>query len=224
MGRWRQFKLEVKFFALLKQWDQRVAEQWRRLGCPVCGGRLHSASYPRQPRGVPTAARGWMSRRFSFCCSREGCRKRVTPPSVRFLGRKVYAAAVVVVASVSGLVKAAYAAADVAVAGAVMAVRTVWRWLGWWRHELPRTGCWRALRGRFSGDGPLPSRLPDSLMQVLEAEADTSSDPGTDGTAEEQLLLRVLALLAPVTAYGAAALRGVADPQSLSVSAGSVSR
>ena len=34
--------------------------------------------------------------RLSFCCDREGCRKRVTPPSVRFLGRKVYLAAVMI--------------------------------------------------------------------------------------------------------------------------------
>ena len=32
----------------------------------------------------------------SFCCDREGCRKRVTPPSVRFLGRKVYLHAVII--------------------------------------------------------------------------------------------------------------------------------
>ena len=30
------------------------------------------------------------------CCNQEGCRKRVTPPSVRFLGRKVYFAAVII--------------------------------------------------------------------------------------------------------------------------------
>ena len=34
--------------------------------------------------------------RFSFCCDRDGCRKRVTPPSVRFLGRRVYLGAVVI--------------------------------------------------------------------------------------------------------------------------------
>jgi len=35
-------------------------------------------------------ARSW---RFSFCCARDGCRTRKTPPSFRFLGRKVYLAA-----------------------------------------------------------------------------------------------------------------------------------
>lgn len=35
-------------------------------------------------------------KRLSFCCARPGCRRRVTPPSVRFLGRRLYVAAVVV--------------------------------------------------------------------------------------------------------------------------------
>lgn len=35
---------------------------------------------------------------MSLCCAR--CRKRRTPPSVRFLGRRVYLAAVVVLACV----------------------------------------------------------------------------------------------------------------------------
>ena len=34
--------------------------------------------------------------RFNICCDRACCRKRMTPPSVRFLGRKVYLGAVVI--------------------------------------------------------------------------------------------------------------------------------
>jgi hypothetical protein len=34
--------------------------------------------------------------RFSFCCAVDGCRSRATPPSLRFLGPKVYIAAIVV--------------------------------------------------------------------------------------------------------------------------------
>ncbi|HRZ54915.1 MAG TPA: hypothetical protein P5525_05600 [Candidatus Paceibacterota bacterium] len=34
--------------------------------------------------------------RFSLCCGKEGCRRRNTPPSVRFLGRWVYAGLVVI--------------------------------------------------------------------------------------------------------------------------------
>lgn len=30
--------------------------------------------------------------RYSLCCRKQGCRHRVTPPSLRFMGRKVHAA------------------------------------------------------------------------------------------------------------------------------------
>ena len=68
--------------------------------CRYCGGPLHRGDYPRKPRGglSPSAAEAF-GRRFSLCCGREGCRRRATPPSVRFLGRRVYVGAVVIVAS-----------------------------------------------------------------------------------------------------------------------------
>ncbi len=69
-----------------------------RKGCS-CGGRLHSANYPRAPRGGPDHLPEEYRSRFSFCCDRDGCRKRMTPPSVRFLGRKVYLGAVVILVS-----------------------------------------------------------------------------------------------------------------------------
>ncbi len=46
----------------------------------------------------PGAARNG-TLRFSLCCAREGCRRRHTPPSVRFMGRRVYAGLVVVLVS-----------------------------------------------------------------------------------------------------------------------------
>ena len=39
-------------------------------------------------------------RRYSFCCAVDGCRSRATPPSLRFLGRKVYLAAIVVLVAI----------------------------------------------------------------------------------------------------------------------------
>jgi len=35
-----------------------------------------------------------------FCCAVDGCRSRATPPSLRFLGRKVYLAAIVVLVAI----------------------------------------------------------------------------------------------------------------------------
>ena len=79
---------------LLEKVDQDLATAIRVQGCGHCGGKLHSAAIRRKPRGLPEGIR-WDTR-FSFCCDREGCRRRATPPSVRFLGRRVYAGFVVV--------------------------------------------------------------------------------------------------------------------------------
>ena len=85
------------FWPFLLSVDQDLAESARRRGC-ACGGRLHCAHYPRKPRGSADLPEDY-AYRFSFCCAAEGCRKRMTPPSVRFLGRKVYLFAVVVLVS-----------------------------------------------------------------------------------------------------------------------------
>ena len=71
---------------VLTKIDADLAEQVWIEGCMHCGGALHRADYPRKARGVNVE-----SRRHSFCCAREECRRRETPGSVRFLGRKVYA-------------------------------------------------------------------------------------------------------------------------------------
>ena len=77
----------ASFWSFLFAIDQDLAETTRKKACP-CGGRLHCANYPRKPRGTPVQLPEPQRLRLSFCCDRDGCRKRVTPPSVRFLGRK----------------------------------------------------------------------------------------------------------------------------------------
>ncbi|MFH1269216.1 MAG: hypothetical protein ABIK89_26095 [Planctomycetota bacterium] len=67
---------------------------------PRCSGPLHQANYPRKPRGEESDARPvW---RLSFCCGVEGCRKRTTPRSLRFFGRKVYLGLTFVIAGILG--------------------------------------------------------------------------------------------------------------------------
>lgn len=90
--------LEIKLHAGLLALDEGALERVRRGGCERCGGRLHVAHYPRKARGLSAAAEaeGRYGTRLSLCCGREGCRRRSTPPSVRFLGPKVYVALVLV--------------------------------------------------------------------------------------------------------------------------------
>src|SRR3984893_16426162 len=60
---------------------------------------LHSARFRRKPRGGPAGLGEAYDQRLSFCCASDLCRKRMTPPSFRFFGRKVYLGAVVVLVS-----------------------------------------------------------------------------------------------------------------------------
>jgi len=53
--------------------------------CPPC--------YPRKPRGIPFVPEESYEYRLRFCCAEDGCRRRITPPSVRFFGRKVFLSA-----------------------------------------------------------------------------------------------------------------------------------
>ena len=78
--------------------DEDLAAETRNKGYP-CGGRLRCANYPRKPKSTPAQLPERQRIRLSFCCDRDGCRKRATPPSVHFLGRKVYLTAIVILIS-----------------------------------------------------------------------------------------------------------------------------
>ena len=89
-----------EFFEKLTVVDATIAARVAASACSRCGGPLHVGNYLRKPRGGLLAAAGEdFALRFSLCCGREGCRRRTTPPSVRFLGRRVYLGAVVIFAS-----------------------------------------------------------------------------------------------------------------------------
>src|SRR5271157_3163910 len=90
---------DAKFHGQLLVFDRDLAASARAARCWRCGGALHSASYDRKPRGGPAGLGEEYAERFSFCCAVDGCRKRTTPPSLRFLGRHVYLATVVTLIS-----------------------------------------------------------------------------------------------------------------------------
>jgi hypothetical protein len=81
---------DVRFHELLLRFDQDLAAAVRAGGCASCQAVLHSARYARKPRGVPEGLGPQYCQCLSLCCARDGCRQRATPPSLRFLGRKVY--------------------------------------------------------------------------------------------------------------------------------------
>lgn len=152
-------------YAALARLDEEIAADAKLKGCPFCGSALHSARYPRKPRGLPSAAEHQFQFRESFCCSREGCRRRATPPSVRYLGRKVFSAAAVVLVTVLRHGPTPERLWRLRQLTGVSA-RTVARWRSWWQSVVPRTRWWSVARGFLRR--PVEERwMPTSLLQVF---------------------------------------------------------
>lgn len=168
------------FFLLLLRIDEELAAETRGAGCG-CGGVLHSARYPRKPRGCPVQVREDYSWRFGFCCAR--CDQRATPASVRFLGRRVYVAVALTLVSPRGGSAARELCERLAIP-----VRTLNRWRSWWRCDFLRSPFWQSMRERFSPPVAVP-RLPQSLLERFDA-----------GTAADRLQ-RLLRFLAPLSTF-----------------------
>jgi hypothetical protein len=159
---------EASFYEILERIDWDLADAARGAGCG-CGGVLHRATYPRKPRGGPRDLGLGYERRLSFCCARQGCRKRRTPASVRFLGRRVYLGAVVVlVTALHHGVTGRRAARLRELAG--VSVRTFKRWRRWWQEGFVASRFWQAARGRF-GTPVAGERLPQSLLERFAGDA-----------------------------------------------------
>jgi hypothetical protein len=175
--------VDAKMGQALKQFDDELAEQVHEEGCP-CSGPLHHADYPRKGRGILAEAEDFFCKRTSFCCGRDGCRHRRTPQSTRFLGRRVYVGAVVLLVTVLRHgPKPERMERLRAVFG--MCARTVDRWRRWWQDAFARSAFWRGARGLF-----VPSvseaDLPASLLERFSGD-------------ETARLCATLRFVAPVT-------------------------
>jgi len=159
------------FWSFLLSVDRDLAKETQQQGC-TCGGRLHSANYPRSPRGCPDELPELYRYRFSFCCNRDGCRKRATPPSVRFLGRKVYLSALVVLVAAMRHGATPRRVRELSqLLGAHR--RTIDRWLVFWRERFPQTRFWKVARGRivpFTEILAFPQSLMDAFFRTDSME------------------------------------------------------
>lgn len=177
---------DPRLYELLFQIDRDLAEAVRAEGCP-CGGLLHRADYPRKPRGALFDPGRQDRRRLSWCCA--GCRRRRTPASVRFLGRRVYWGAVVVLVSAlaEGLTPRRCQLLRERVG---VCLRTLERWRVWWRERFVSSSFWKAARGRF-----VP---PVEEVSVPGAFVDRFA-----GANEADRLGRILLFLSPLTTSSA---------------------
>lgn len=167
---------------LLEKVDSDLAEKVRQGGCQHCAGKLHGAKYKRKPRSGDKQIEQLY--RDSFCCDQDGCRKRHTPPSVRFLGRRVYWGVVVALVSAAhhGLTPERMRVLREALA---IDRRTLERWRQWWLETFVQSSFWKIARARFM---PLlcEKSLPLSLGRAFQLDR-----PGG--------LIELLRFLSPLT-------------------------
>jgi hypothetical protein len=198
------FEPDDKFFVILVKEDAHRATASQKAGCPFCGGRLDRADYPRKPRGA--VAGESLDRRISLCCGREGCRRRVTPASLVFMGRRLYLAVVVLVETLreaARVLAGASPAPPTAPQSPAPVVpraapttpragcapsRTVRRWLLWFRTTLPQSPMFQAARGVLWPPLESEKELPQGLVQRLG-----------DGQSWVQSLVATLRFLSPLS-------------------------
>lgn len=159
--------LPNNFHTALLALDTAIIEETRESGCPACGAWLCRADYPRKPWGVDARYRHLYARRFSLCCSRDGCRGRVTPDSARFLGRRRYPGFwVILITALSQGTRRRHCRQVCQTLG--LHERTLTRWRAWWREQFPQSPFWRIQRSRVT---PPPQVFPADLLAAFDDRA-----------------------------------------------------
>lgn len=149
--------------------DRDLALAAKLQGCPRCHGVLDVANYPRKPRGGPFALGDEHSRRLSLCCRRDGCRLRVTPPSVRFLGRRVYLSVVVLLCGVLQQGPTSWRM-DALRRKVGADRRTLARWRRWWVERVGHSRVFEIGRAQFMPPAEA-AQLPLSLVESFVGPA-----------------------------------------------------
>jgi len=155
---------DASFLDLLLRIDRERAADVRAGRCPRCGGPLHQGHFCRKPRGLEGRELPGFAQRFDFCCG--WCRRRCMPPSIRFLGRRVYLGVVVALATMLRHGATPWRLRKLQTHLGMSAV-TVERWRRWWREQLPRTAFWARVRGLLPSTlclAPLPGSLLDCFV------------------------------------------------------------
>lgn len=193
---------DASFYHFLFQVDVDIASKVQQQPCQYCGGYLHSARYPRKPRGPRHCLTDDYESRLSFCCAEENCRRRTTPPSVRFLGRKVYLGVVIILITAlnHGLSRRRR---QQLFDQFEINPQTFYRWLNWWREIFPASRCWQSARNLFMP--PVnTNQLPGALLGRFT------------GQDLQQRLCQCLRLLLPISTVTWSSYLGVAvDPQKM---------
>lgn len=175
------------FHLFLKKIDQDLADEMQHKGCLHCGSKLHVANYPRSPLGLTKEFRQDYEERNSFCCQKEGCRKRHTSASVRFFGRYRHPTFMIVLISALKL-KPTQKRCDKLnrLLGFSVSKKTWIRWAHWWREIFIQTPFWKTFAGQFLIP-PSTYSFPRKILKMYT------------GSLERQLI-SFLTFLSPLTA------------------------
>jgi len=150
-------------FNFLYSIDKDLAEQCRSHGCPYCNAALHKANYSRKPWESPVKTHDGKLTRQSLCCSRQGCRRRVLPPSCIFFGRYRYWSGAILIITALRQIRPKSYSIDKLMKLFTVSRSTIYRWAKWFREIFPTTDKWKTLRGRISAEVS-SDQLPGSLL------------------------------------------------------------
>ena len=162
-----------RLYSLLYQIDQDLAEEQKHKRCPYCQGPLHQGNYERKPRGGPVDLDEKFNKRRSWCCGRQGCRRRTMPPSVLFMGRRVYWGCVLLILTALRQNRVTGFSSQRLRKRFGVAGKTLKRWKGYFREAFPKSAVWQRLRGRLSvevSNGHLPGDLLDCFLEDQPTE------------------------------------------------------
>lgn len=179
---------EPRFFLFLLEIDRYIAQSAHDQPCSHCAGRLNWGNFYRSGYGLPAGSDESLRIRFSLCCREDNCRKRLTPPSLRYLRGVSYVTIVVVLLSAiqHGL---STSRAKTLKKELKVSRSTIARWLIWWRQDFATSSFWRAGRGRF---GPTLDEtcLPTAILKSFH-NSHTNDEAAAVG------VLRFLAFYCP---------------------------
>jgi len=179
------FLWNANFHFFLNTIDQDLALQAQQKGCPECGHKLHQANYPRSPVGISPQFRNHYDERLSFCC--DTCRKRLTPLSVRFFGRRWYPAPLFIFISALMRRVSEYSLAALKRHFGISVSESTWkRWQRWWRDSFIETLFWKQNKGMVPRALESKRSFPRALLDVFQ------------GTLEEKMCF-LLKFLSPLS-------------------------
>ena len=136
----------ANFHLILCAIDKELLNQSKKQGCPDCKNKLHQANYARSPFGVPAQFREHYDMRLSLCCNT--CRKRTTPPSVRFFGQRRYPMPIFIVICLLQFGINSRHLSQIKKHFDITVSESTWkRWRRWWRESFIATKFWQREKG-----------------------------------------------------------------------------